>query len=85
MAEMTSQDMAGKLLAAGFERSGPSAMADGPLRSNPAASSLPAMSWEVISAMTTSLGVDGPGHAGLALGAADLCTGVEIRPVVARC
>ncbi len=27
MAEMTSQDMAGKLLAAGFERSGPSATA----------------------------------------------------------
>ena len=35
MAEMTSQDMAGKLLAAGFERGGPSATASDPIADTP--------------------------------------------------
>jgi hypothetical protein len=52
---------------------------DGPLRSNPAASSLPAICWEVISAMAASL----RWRPGLAFGAADLRPGIESRPVVA--
>src|SRR3546814_5286612 len=53
--------------------------AAGPLRSNPAASSLPAICWEVISAMAASLRLGSC----LALGTADLRTGVEGGPVVA--
>src|SRR3546814_7327535 len=49
------------------------------LRSNPAASSLPAICWEVISAMAASLRLGSC----LALGTADLRTGVEGGPVVA--
>src|SRR3989344_5611028 len=63
------------------------AVAAGPLRSQPAASSLPAMSCEVMSAMAAPLAVPttaGRRHAGLSLGAADLRTGVQFGPVVAR-
>jgi hypothetical protein len=54
-------------------------VADGPLRSNPDASSLPAICWEVISVMAAPLRLG----SGLALGTTDLRTGVEGCPVIA--